>query len=384
MNYKPIPFTLDRNSRVSLTRQVEAGFKRAILSGRYVAGDVLPPREELASMLGVSSIVSREAVRRLVAQGFIVARPRIGSVVRAQDMPLWKGRVMLVGANGDGGYYQSTLGQTLRARLVSSGYLTVDAAALWIPQKGVRDATWLDPLLKEATDLAVVLSRSRAVFAHLAGEGVPFVTLSAKGAANYPQCVGQFFDDMEPATRELADACRSNGVRTVLDVRTWTGNAFAGTQFRRAGIAVEEWKINVDLPDDGFFIENIQRAALEAFEARLSSEGTRWLPDLLFFSDDDHLAAGALSALLRHGVDVPGDVRVATLANRGLGPVFHRSLARLELNPVAHGNVIADYVLAKLDGKPPPSVPKLPISFFPGETLGTGGISPAPDLGKRR
>ena len=367
MKYKPIPFSLDRNSRVSLTRQVEAGFKRAILAGRYASGDILPPREELASMLGVSSIVTREAVRRLVEQGFIVARPRIGSVVRRPDSPLWKGRVMLVGANGDGGYYLASLGQTLRARLVAAGYLTLDATIVW-KTRGVCDASCITPLLKEATDMAVILSPSLPILRIIAGEGVPFVTLGNKVSHPFSQRLACFRADMDGATHNLVDFCRAEGVRNVLEVWTWERNARAHDCLHRAGIAVGQWKIEVPPPDFGY-IEAVQRGALEAFESRLAREGKSWLPDLLYFSDDDYLAAGALSALLHHGVDIPRDVRVATHSNRGLGPVFHRPLARLEFDPVLHGDIIADYVLAQLAGKAPQAVPKLPVTFFPGETL---------------
>ncbi len=366
MNYKPIPFSLDRDSRISLTRQVETGFKRAILSGRYVAGEVLPPREELASMLGVSSIVTREAIRRLVSEGFIVARPRIGSVVRKPDAPLWKGRVMLVGANGDGGYYQSLLGQTLRAKILSAGYLTVDATVLW-KSRGVCDPSSILPLLKETTDMVVVLSQTLPVLRLIDKEGVPFVTFETKWK-KYPRCKAQFPTDTSVATREMAKVCREEGVKNVLEVYAWGGDKRATIELQRAGIAVRQWRI--EKPPQGYdSIGDIQRAALRAFEARLAKEGASWLPDLLFFSDDDHVASGALTALLHHGVDIPGDVRVVTLSNRGLGPVFHRPLARLEYDPVAHGSVIADYLLAYLAGKAPKTVPKLHVAFFPGETL---------------
>ena len=373
MKYKPIPFSLDRNSRVSLTRQVEAGFKRAILAGRYAAGDVLPPREELASMLGVSSIVTREAVRRLVEQGFIIARPRIGSVVCKPDSPRWKGRVVLVGANGDGVYYIASLGQTLRARLVAAGYLTTDTTVVWKDQ-GVCDISCIAPFLYEAPDMAVVLTPGPPILDLIAGEGVPFVALETKPGRAFSQCLAWFKDDMETAARQLVAFCRDEGVKKVLEVWAWNGNARIRDDFRRAGITIVPWKIKVP-PQNYSFIDAVQRCAMEAFERRLSREGKSWLPDLIYFSDDDHVASGALSALLHHGVDVPGAVRVATLSNRGLGPVFHRPLTRLELDPIEHGNVIADYVLARLAGKTPQTVPKLPVTFFPGETLGTGETS---------
>ena len=49
--------------------------------------------------------------------------------------------------------------------------------------------------------------------------------------------------------------------------------------------------------------------------------------------------------------------------------MFHRPLARLEVDPVVHANVIADYVLARLGGAVDLPVPSLPVNFIPGETL---------------
>ena len=364
---RAIPFSLDRGSKVSLTRQVEAGFKRAILTGWYKAGDVLPPRDVLATMLGVSEIVSREAMRRLVAEGYVCARPRIGSVVLARDVPHWRGRVLLVGANGDGGYYQSSLGQRLRTRLFAAGYLVADAAVLR-KDGGEYDAAGLDPFLKETIDMAVIVTPFTEVMRQLANERVPFVSIGRIGLKPEPQCLAEFWVDYDSARDEMERFCRDVGVKSVLEIWTWDRCSHSRRRFVRAGMAFEDWRISAFRPENGY-IEAVQRGALMAFEERLAKEGTAWLPDLLYFRDDDHLAAGALSALLHHGVDVPRDVRVVTLANRGLGPVFHRPLARLEVDPVVHANVIADYVLARLGGAVDLPVPSLPVNFIPGETL---------------
>ena len=56
--------------------------------------------------------------------------------------------------------------------------------------------------------------------------------------------------------------------------------------------------------------------------------GRGWLPDVLFFVDD-YIASGAMVALLHEGVRIPEDVRVASLYNKGLGPVAPLTFALL-------------------------------------------------------
>ena len=77
--------------------------------------------------------------------------------------------------------------------------------------------------------------------------------------------------------------------------------------------------------------------------------------------------AGGLIALAATGIRVPEEMRVATLANRGLGPVWFKPLTRLEYDPVGNARLIGGYVLAILDGKDVPP-PRLNMAFIPGET----------------
>ncbi|MFN8518129.1 MAG: FadR/GntR family transcriptional regulator [Chloroflexota bacterium] len=57
---------------------------RAIVSGRYAEGTVLPVEAELGEGLEVSRSVVREAVRVLAAKGLVEARPMRGTIVRSR------------------------------------------------------------------------------------------------------------------------------------------------------------------------------------------------------------------------------------------------------------------------------------------------------------
>lgn len=58
---------------------------RRIVRGDYRPGDVLPRSDELATELGVSRTVVREALRVLTDKGLIVARQRTGTRVRRRE-----------------------------------------------------------------------------------------------------------------------------------------------------------------------------------------------------------------------------------------------------------------------------------------------------------
>jgi GntR family transcriptional regulator/MocR family aminotransferase len=76
---------LDRASREPLRRQLETRLRAAIEDGSLADGTRLPSSRSLAEQLAVSRGVVVDAYEQLVAQGFLVARPRQVPVVRAGE-----------------------------------------------------------------------------------------------------------------------------------------------------------------------------------------------------------------------------------------------------------------------------------------------------------
>ena len=66
---------------------------------------------------------------------------------------------------------------------------------------------------------------------------------------------------------------------------------------------------------------------------------------------DDFVARGALVSILMEGVAIPGDVKVVSLANKGLGPVYPVTLTRVENDPARHGEMLAEAVARFLVGR---------------------------------
>ncbi len=65
----------------SIMRRIAAD----ILSGRIAVGATLPPESEMASSLGVSRSVVREALKVLAAKGLLQSKPRVGTVIRDSE-----------------------------------------------------------------------------------------------------------------------------------------------------------------------------------------------------------------------------------------------------------------------------------------------------------
>jgi DNA-binding LacI/PurR family transcriptional regulator len=162
---------------------------------------------------------------------------------------------------------------------------------------------------------------------------------------------------------KLAAAFAAHGVRKVLSVCQHVNGIDCTTALKRAGFSVRKMCIT---PLNGYVQpESVQRAALETFD-RLLSRGSLAADAVVF--NDDYLAAGALSAFERHGVRVPEDIRLATTSNRGLGPVYFQKLTRLEVDPVRHGQEIADRLLRMLDGDACSPEMSIEATFEEGET----------------
>ena len=75
MKHLKLPFEINRNGAEPLTSQIEQGVVRGIETGFWKPGDILPTLDELAAATGVSLIVVRNAMRRLVDKGRVNPRP---------------------------------------------------------------------------------------------------------------------------------------------------------------------------------------------------------------------------------------------------------------------------------------------------------------------
>ena len=362
-----LPFEVDRRSAMSLIDQVVDGFRRAIVCGFYPNGATLPTFVDVASGLGVSMNVVRTAMGRLSDEGLVGARRGVGCIVNPSGTKLCLGRVVVVQMCGDEGYYFNVLGGVVREALSRAGYF-VTGITVFRRARGAFDFSRLEMELREQTDLVVLISDNAPTIALLSRLGAPFIVVGRKRAKPAAQCcLGYVCEDFDAGMDAVAAECARIGIRRALVVRAWRRESSVFAALRSAGIKAEDWCIPMMRSRYGR-IEGVQRAGMEAFAARLRS-GRDWLPDLLLFPDDDVLASGCLTALACAGVRIPEDVRVVTLSNKGLGPVYPKSLARLEIDPASFGEAVARFARGLLSGDRTLAVPVLSSTYVPGESL---------------
>ena len=353
-----LPFGVDRNLGTELVDQIVGNISLAIGNGTLADGARLPGIRRLARILDVSEITVRRAVKELCGRGLLQARTRVGLTVCGGGRRSWRGVVVgLRAAHDSGMYYANVMEGTIASTLMRSGWLF--ARMEW--PEGSDGADIVEPLKCFSPALVVASFPPPVMLKVLERSGLPFVQIwgektSAKARLAARPCA-------DAALAELARAFAGNGVRKILSVYESIEGIDCGGALRKAGFSVRSMRIPP--LDDYIQPENMQRSALEAFD-RILSKGSINADAVVF--NDDYLASGALSAFDRHGVNMPEDIRMATLSNYGLGPVHFRPLTRLEVNPAHYGLEFAESLLEILDGKSVPRQMKLEATFIKGET----------------
>ena len=354
------PFKIVRQADDSLTTQLADGLRQAILTGFYPVGKALPARERLARQYGVSQIVVRAAIRRLSAEGLVVSRPRIGCMVQPRNVRIWKGQVLLVLADVPGSYYLNVFADELQNALMQDGW-ALSRVSVRRGYSGRYDFAAMDLALSGAVSLVVLMYNNDPIERHLEKCGTPFVVI---GKRRNRKASGFVHFNREAAVPEFVRNCTVRGIRRVLVAGCTEKDTDVAGMLQEAGIACEEWVIE---PLAGLRPpEAMERAALKAFERRFS--GTFGLPDLIFFSDD-FVAQGALTALLAAGVRIPDDVKVVSWANAGLGPVFPRTLTRMEMDAVANGRSVAGFLSGYFKGGRLPDRASVSSVYIIGDTF---------------
>lgn len=361
-----LPFALSAGGE--LTRQMADGIRSAIASGHWKPGDTLPSAARFRELLGTGGYVPRSALRLLADEGTVVLKRRVGAVVAPKRVTRTRGRVAFITDGQRESYYENVHAFVLQEQLGEAGWELVHVPT---PRADGRSGgLGLDSLRRQLAlglDFAICFTESREIAAELDKARVRYVYEGGSGRT-FPNALAtiNLELDSQDCFDRLASFWREGKVRKVLVVdfehvmpRTLLG------AFVKAGMTFRH--LVVHCPKSRHYLQGIQQAGLHAIAKFFGVAGNRAdPPDALFFYDD-YLASGGLIALAATGIRVPEEMRVATLANRGLGPVWFKPLTRLEYDPVGNARLIGGYVLAILDGKDVPP-PRLNMAFIPGET----------------
>ena len=366
------PVSVDRTSPKRLFEQVYKGLRDAITSGFYDEGDVLPARDAIAGKLGVSETVVRKALGMLMSERLLVSRPKIGfRVVKPRKVKTFE-RVLIATAELSGAYAMSVKTAMIEKELVRAGYCPY-SVCLDSDARGRIDCSDLKHALEMRPDFVVILAcpmSNKTPIRLVERAGCPYLLIgshSPDSRRKIADIQGDYqCDDGIPA---FVGACRRGRIRNVCQVGFGRDSFIdAERQLSDEGIYVE--RLDVELAPAFGNLEAIQRAASAAMRRRLKFGP---LPDLFFFVDD-YLTMGALPVLLEAGVCIPDDVKVVTFANKGFGPVFTKSFARIEVDMRKSGVAFGKSLVAWLktgDFREPPS-PDIAAVYIPGETFPEG------------
>ncbi len=359
-------FELDKSRWGTFRDQIADWFRTAIRTGVYRPGERLPGRRELAARLGVSVRVVTRAFKMLADEGVVTNRPGAGCTVLAPTGALTKGIVLLVVPGGDFLYYANIRVGRIIERLLREGYLPI-RVGVPATRGHVYDTRGLDVLLTQAVRLVVMTDPNATLMQHLDKRGIGYVVVGVTPHFPKDQCIGCVRRSGSKAYSDMIAAVRSCGIRSAaLFAIPDRSTRVVAEALDGAGIRVADWSF-LSSGDLNGRLDTVRTAARNTLKRRLA-EGRGALPDLIFFGDE-YRAEGGLVALQGAGISVPEDIRVICVSNVGNAPVLNCSLAKIEWNPFADGDLIAEALLEILSTGRFPDDVVMAARFVPGKSL---------------
>jgi len=325
-----------------------AFIKDEIAYGRLKAGEPLPTIQKLAAGSGLTFRVARGVVEQLAREGFVRSRPRVGTVVLSRDVNVLRGRVLFVLPDVDAcSYHVTMIVDALRRRLGTAGYAFSAVVFSHDEQIGL---TFLKYELVRTPDVAIVIYGTPSIHKCLREAGVQSVFIYGDPPKKDEGRWIRF--SAEEAIANFVRHCVRAGVKRVTQVR-FEGNETPDAYTALAAKEIKCGWMTVPRMDGLGRYEGIERSAYNAFINIPRAS----FPDVFLFWDD-FVAQGALTAFLGRGLRIPGDIKVVSLSNRGLGPVYSEALTRFECDAFQAGEKVAAFALALLaKGRlPPPPV----------------------------
>lgn len=361
-----LPFVLDRGGDASLVEQLTDGLRRAIANGFYKPGERLPALRRLAEKVGTSIRVPRQALAILKEEGLVAGNGGGGTVVLEKDRTSYRGRVLLVHGGTFLSYHVDAIYGRITEILMRRRYrveqILVPAASRGRSFYDFRD---LRRNLRTGYDIVVGMGYVDGLVGELAKSGVPYVLVSGVGPR--PKgCVSVVANIDRPAMEALSECCLRQRVMSVLQLDFDRCGVDASAALKNVGVGFE--RLTVNLEQSRWRLDSFWRAAYTALETRLR-DVKKARPDLIFFADD-YLAEGGLWALAHCGLEAPRDVKVVTLANRGLPMAYSAELAKVESDPFLIGERVSEVLVKFLVKKSLAGFTPVPMTFVPGETFG--------------
>lgn len=305
----------------------------------------------------VSRVLSRpEMISAATRERVMAAVDRLGYVANGAARALAARRTRTIGALVPrlGGSSFPTMVQALESAAAEAGYTLLLSA----PEHArAQDPAHLRSLVERGVDAVALLGteHSRHVFTMLAAHRLPFVMLWATQSDEGP-CIG--FDEAQAAelvVQHLAQLGHHRiafiGGRTADNERARRRYAGALAAIARHGLTLrDEDRIETAY---GF------REGYEAMQSLLE-RATR---ATAVVCGNDYLAAGALSALDRAGVTVPGQMSVASFNDNDFAAYLHPPLTTVRIPIREIGRQAGLWLLGQLRHEPMALPGPLPVEL---------------------
>ncbi|MEO8278732.1 MAG: LacI family DNA-binding transcriptional regulator [Ideonella sp.] len=337
---------------------------------------------DVASLAGVSTgTVSRALTRpTMISQAtrerVLAAAERLGYVANGAARALAMRRTMTVGAVvprfGTSSF--PTMIQALESTLAAEGYTLLLAAP---EHHNIHEGTILRALLERGVDAVALLGSEHPpeVFGLLATHRTPYVMMWS-APSNAGPSVG--FDESAAAAmliEHLAGLQHREigfiGGRTTDNERALRRLQGLTQAIARRGLLLcEEALIETEY---GF---------REGFEAMTEILNRRTRVSAVVCGND-YLAAGALSALDRANVAVPGQISIASFNDNDFAPFLHPPLSTVRLPIREMGERAGAYLLAKIQNNQPPAPELLAVELIVRCSTGPCPVKASLAAGKR-
>ena len=334
--------------------------KEEITFGRLKGGEKLPTISEMCTATGLTFAQARRVTESLSREGYVCSRPHIGTVVLSRGDNILCGRILFILPDEDvGRYHPSQMIDIVSHKLMASGYAF--SVASFSCDASDKLAFLKNELLR-ATDLVIAIRASPQVQKILAESSVNhfFVYGDKPASADAPWI--RF--SPEAAIAQFADHCQRVGVKQVAQVRFEGGDPLdAQPALAERGIDCSWMDFARSKAGRGRF-DGIVHCGYETFATMPNTN----IPEMLLFWNS-FFTQGAIMAFLDRGIKIPDDVKVVTLSNTGVGPVYIKPFTRFEVDPAEAGEKVADFALSVLTRGRIPRPPQIVPQYIIGETF---------------
>jgi DNA-binding LacI/PurR family transcriptional regulator len=343
-----------------LYRQLGTRLEEKILSGELAAGDQLPTTQALAAQFGVTVQTAQQAAAVLSERGLIERIPGRGTFVSRRILSRTIGIVfgsnVFAGAHYE--FYQSVYG-CLCLELKRLGWNT----NLYFPVDENSQEQMLAELGQDAANDRlrglIVLCRSEALRAWL---------------QQHPGLV-RAEDTMTSLTRDPHADETYRGIAYLLDRGYRRLAVVAHTETTEHDI-VDRMQADIalayaehGLPMQATFHGGEAATHADGMaQARAILDGPDGAPEA-FLVLNDQGAMGVIFELMRRKLDIPADIGVMALANKGIAIPCPVPLTRLEVDPADHACRMIEETLALIEGREPKPQP-VESRLIAGESCG--------------